>query len=380
MAQPLPIVLLSHVHQEATMSGTAGEAAAGAFGSARRAVHSTLGTHRELWLGGLGFLALTGAVFAYQFASIAADAAGPRRADLRWEYLALLGLCLPVETVTSALRLWLISRVLSPRLGFWTCVKAEWANVAISVLTPSQSGGGPGQMYVLCRGGATAGTALTVSLLSFVGTMAGLLAMGFYAVLSGRIAAAGPLFLAAVWSLIAIAGGMAVAAVCPRAVRRLLEAAARVAGRAGAGDRPRRLAVRLADMADAYRADLVRFLREGRLHFLAVCALSLVFLAARCTLPFLCARFLGLDGGSFREIVETQMALVFLYFFAPTPGGAGVAETASLSIMAGVVPAGYAPYYNLLWRFSTAYLAAIAGLVCLAHAALSDLRRAARGA
>jgi uncharacterized protein (TIRG00374 family) len=235
-------------------------------------------------------------------------------------------------------------------------------------------------MYVLCRGGATAGTALTVSLLSFVGTMAGLLAMGFYAVLSGRIAAAGPLFLAAVWSLIAIAGGMAVAAVCPRAVRRLLEAAALVAGRAGAGDRPRRLAVRLADMADAYRADLVRFLREGRLHFLAVCALSLVFLAARCTLPFLCARFLGLDGGSFREIVETQMALVFLVFFAPTPGGAGVAETASLSIMAGVVPAGYAPYYNLLWRFSTAYLAAIAGLVCLAHAALSDLRRAARGA
>jgi uncharacterized protein (TIRG00374 family) len=352
----------------------------GPFGSVQRRARSSVGAHRELWLGGLGFLALTGGVFAYQLARIPADAIGPRGPDLRWGYLVLLGLALPVETVASALRIWLLSRVLEPRLGFWTCVKAEWANVAISILTPSQSGGGPGQMYVLCRAGASVGTALTISLLSFVGTTAGLSVMGLYGVLAGRIAAAGPLFVAAVWSLIAIAAAMGAAAVCPRALRRPLEAAARVARRAGAGDRLPRLAVRLADLTDAYRADLARFLREGRFHLLAVCALSLVFLAARCVLPFLCARFLGLDGGSLREVVENQMALTFLVFFAPTPGGAGVAETASLSIMAGVVPAGYAPYYNLLWRFSSAYLAAIAGLVCLARAALADTRQAIRGA
>jgi uncharacterized membrane protein YbhN (UPF0104 family) len=111
-----------------------------------------------------------------------------------------------------------------------------------------------------------------------------------------------------------------------------------------------------------------------------VCALSLVFLLARCVLPYACARFLGLDGGSLREVMEAQMALTFLVFFAPTPGGAGVAETASLSIMAGVVPSGYAPHYNLLWRFSTTYLAGIAGALCLVRAALTDARRAVRRA
>jgi uncharacterized protein (TIRG00374 family) len=364
----------------AAASVTADETTVGRPGSIGRAVLSSLRDRLELWLGALGFLALTGAVFAYQFARIPTDAAGPRGADLRWGYLALLGLCLPIETVASALRIWLISRVLSPGLRFWTCVKGEWANVAISVLTPSQSGGGPGQIYMLCRGGATVGTALTISLLSFVGTMSGLLVMGLYGVLTGRIAAAGPLFLAATWSMIGIGLALLGAAACPRAVRRVLEATARAAARVGAGDRPRRLATRLADMVDAYRADLGRFLRAGNLHFAAVWVLSLIFLAVRCVLPFLCARFLGLDGGGLREVVETQMALIFLVFFAPTPGGAGVAETASLSVMAGIVPAGHAPYYNLLWRFSTAYLAAIAGLVCLAHAALADARRAAREA
>ena len=62
-------------------------------------------------------------------------------------------------------------------------------------------------------------------------------------------------------------------------------------------------------------------------------------------------------------------------FFAPTPGGAGIAEGASLSIMAGVVPPGVAPYYNLLWRFSTTYLAALTGFVSLGWALVHDASR-----
>jgi len=357
------------------MTTTARGAQAGTLGCLGGTPAPVPRLRRDLVLGGAVFLALTAGVLAYQFSGIPADGA-PRWSELRWGYLALLALCLPIETLASALRLWLLARVLEPRLGFWTCVKAEWANVAISVLTPSQSGGGPGQIYLLTRGGAAVGTALTLCLLSFAGTMVGLLVMGLYALSTGRITAAGPLFLAAAWSLTTIAVVILGAPACPRLVRGLLGAAARGVGRLGARDRLDRLAGRLADLVDAYRADLARFLRAGRAHFLGVCALSLTFLGARCLLSYLCARFLGLDGGSLREVVETQMALIFLIFFAPTPGGAGVAETASLSIMAAVVPAGYAPYYHLLWRFATVYLAALAGLVCLAHAALVDARRA----
>ena len=92
-------------------------------------------------------------------------------------------------------------------------------------------------------------------------------------------------------------------------------------------------------------------------------------------MPYLCARFLGVEGGTLRQIVEAQMALIFLVFFAPTPGGAGIAEGASLSIMGGIVPSGIAPHYNLLWRFSTTYLAALAGFLCLGRALARDASR-----
>jgi hypothetical protein len=135
---------------------------------------------------------------------------------------------------------------------------------------------------------------------------------------------------------------------------------------------------RLADLLYTYREDVRRFLRRGKVCFVAVCLLSVSFLLARALMPYLCARFLGVEGGTLRAIVEAQMALIFLVFFAPTPGGAGIAEGASLSIMADIVPPGIAPYYNLLWRFSTSYLAAAAGFLCLGRALSRDGVRLAR--
>jgi len=139
-------------------------------------------------------------------------------------------------------------------------------------------------------------------------------------------------------------------------------------------DRMDRVAARLANIAYTYHGDVARFLRAGKMSVAWVCMLSFAFLLARAFLPYLCLRFLGIEASSARHIVETQMALIFLIFFAPTPGGAGLAESASLAVMASIVPDGFAPNYNLLWRFSTAYLAATAGLVCLARGLADDAK------
>jgi len=68
------------------------------------------------------------------------------------------------------------------------------------------------------------------------------------------------------------------------------------------------------------------------------------------------------------------MALLFLLYFAPTPGSSGLAEAFSLSAMAAIVPAGLAPYYNLIWRAFTVYLSALLGLLFLALTLLRDTR------
>jgi uncharacterized protein (TIRG00374 family) len=132
------------------------------------------------------------------------------------------------------------------------------------------------------------------------------------------------------------------------------------------------ITIKLVDLIYNYRYDLGRFLTAGKRHLAGICLLSLIFLLTRCLIPYLCIRFLGIEGAGLRQTVETQMALIFLVFLGPTPGGAGLAESASLSIMAGIVPAGFVLAYNLLWRFSTLYWAAIAGLIRLGHAVTHD--------
>ncbi len=345
----------------------------------------------RLLLGGLAFLGLTVGVFGWLFGR-ASGVPAPRLADLHWRYFLPLLLVLPIESLASAARVWLICRVLHPGVSFWVCLQSEFANVAVALLTPSQSGGGPGQIYMLKRGGGVpVGTGLTATLLSFMGTLIGLLLLGLYSLLISGIAASGLLFLAPVWALTAIAAMLLVGATWPDLCRRVLAALSRAVWRlvgrpaalrdwrppgapalSPAVDRMDARTARLVDLLYAYRDDVRRFLRHGRASLVAVCLLSVVFLLARALTPYLCARFLGVEGGTVRQIVEAQMALIFLVFFAPTPGGAGIAESASLSIMADIVPATIAPYYNLLWRFSTTYLTAFAGFLLLGRALAQD--------
>lgn len=352
----------------------------------------------KLIAGGVGFVVLTIGIFWVQFHSIRPSDQGPAWNRLRWEYLPLILFCLPIETLASGLRLRLLCRVLHPGIGFWTCVKAELSNVTISLLTPSQTGGGPAQIYMLSRAGVSVGTSLTISLISFMGTMVILLLMGAYSISVSAVGELTPLFSAAFWTVIAIIIAMIAGALSPNGLRVLLAYASRMIWRLGgrrsvlhdwrpprsdrAGppvDHMGRLACKVVDLVYTYRDDVRRFLGTGKGAFAWSCLLSAAFLLSRTFMPYLCLRFLGIEASTLKEIVEAQMVILFLVFFAPTPGSAGIAEGASMSILASIVPAGFLPTYNLLWRFSTAYIAALGGLLCLLHAAAEDLRKKSAG-
>jgi uncharacterized protein (TIRG00374 family) len=343
--------------------------------------------HGKLVLSAIIFGVLSVGIFWYQFRQIQPGDVLPSWDQLRLSYLFLLLLCLPIETFAASFRIWVVSRVLHPGVSLITCIKAEVSNVAISMLTPSQTGGGPAQIYMLNRAGVNTGTALTISLLSFLGTMIALFLVGLYSLLVTGIAILRPLFYSAVWALISITAGMAVAVVWPELFRVPLAAMSRFYCRARRKDDLLRewwpqgetrtapaadvlgpLAAKLLDIVYTYRRNVGRFFRSGKTSFAWVCLLSFVILFARALLAYLCLRFLAIDGSAFHHVIEVQMALIFLIFFAPTPGGAGLVEGASMTIMREIVPMGFAPAYHLLWRSLTLYLPAVAGLFCLSRA------------
>lgn len=344
--------------------------------------------------GGLLFTAISVTIFWYQFNSMETGDKLPRLEQLQWGHLLLILLFLPVENLLAGTRMWMICRILQPGISFWVCLKADLANMGAAILTPSQTGGGGGQIYILNRSGAKIETALTISLLSFLGSMVAILAIGSYSLCFTGIAKAGSLFIAAVSMLTFVAALIIGSALWPGFYRIIIALSSRVFWRLRSRsypleqwwppslpktdppyDRMGRLAARLTDIVYGYRNNLARFLHHGKLTFLCTCLLSLGFFASRFILAFLCIRFLGIQESSLGQVIEMQMALSFLIYLAPTPGSAGVAEVASLSIMAEIVPPGFRPYYNLLWRSSTVYVTAMVGLLVILSAVVQDMKR-----
>jgi uncharacterized protein (TIRG00374 family) len=332
----------------------------------------------KLAAGSVVFILLTTSIFLYQFSRIEHGDESFTWGRLRFEYLWLMLLCLPFDTIASGLRIWLVCHVLQPGTGFWTCLKAEWANSGIAMLTPSQTGGGFGQIYILYRGGINVATATTISLITFLGTMVSLLVVGLYSVLvSGT--SMGSLFSVAIWPLTIIVGLMTTALLWPGsfrfAVNRILQAYRRISNIPDSHQgRMELTASKLIGLVYDYHHGTWKFIRAGKAQFAGVCLLSFVFILARCLMAFLCLRFLGIGNSTVGDVLEIQMALLFLLYFAPTPGSSGFAEVFSLSAMAAIVPAGLAPYYNLIWRTFTVYLSAVLGLLFLGLTLLRDTR------
>ncbi len=355
--------------------------------------------HGKLFWGGLLFILLTVATFWYQFQLIQPGHGVPRLEQLRWGYLVLILCFLPVEPLILGFRTWIVCRVLQPGISFWVFLKADLVNTAVALFTPAQVGGGAGQIYILNQNGVRLGTALTITLLGFVGTMMALLGFGLFSLLASGISQTSFLFKGAAVFLTVLSGLMLVFAIWPGLFRAVVAFVSRSVwkfrhekyllhdwwppedSRTGRPvDRMDSFSGKLSDLFYTYQTNLRRYLRHGKWSFVLVCLLSFAFFFSRCVMAYFCVRFLGLQGSTLPEILEIQISLIFLIYLSPTPGNAGIAEGASLWIMRTIVPLGYAPYYNLLWRFTTVYLTATAGLIVLLHRIFTDVRNAAPSA
>jgi uncharacterized protein (TIRG00374 family) len=349
----------------------------------------------RLIFGGLIFIGLTVGVFWYQFARIPEGSQSGIWNQLQWHYLFWLFLFLPIDTLAAGLRIWVISRVLQPGVSFWTCLKAEWANLGLAMLTPSQTGGGFGQIYMLTRGGMTLGTALTVSLISFLGSMVVLLFIGIHALLISRVETLALLLQGAILIFFLLFALMMIAVCWPASLNFVFRGIQRIIWKTGYQTQPNEnsgfsqhtpqksvtdifhnLSQKLIALCSLHQRNMRRFFSLNRSSFIWVCLLSLIFMLARSIMAFLCLRFLGIEASSLADVLETQLNLIFLIYFAPTPGSSGLAEGASMLMLDNIIPAGFAPFYNLLWRSTTLYLPAIAGLVFLSWTIIQDARRA----
>jgi uncharacterized protein (TIRG00374 family) len=284
--------------------------------------------------------------------------------QLHWIWvLAGLGLA-SMDWIAGGLRLWVVARHVFPRPPLKGLILAGGMGAWAAYITPLNSGAGPMTMYTMRRYGVPLPVAVTCTFMSFVATILFFAIAGPLAVLFGAGRSLGQrgdvlglslydLFLG---SLVIVAGiGVLMAAVLffPRLVRDLIHRAAVAIGR-----RSRRVGARLeklqAGIDQAHESVVAFNSPRGWLALFWATILSGPSHANKLLAGYVALRALGIHT-NFVDILLIQTLIMFLLYFAPTPGASGVGEVLSAAVMSSYVPRELTPIYILIWRLTLSY-------------------------
>jgi uncharacterized protein (TIRG00374 family) len=293
-------------------------------------------------------------------------------AGLKWGWL-LAGVALAsMDWFGGGLRLWILARHIMPRPPLKGMFVAGGMGAWGSYVTPLQSGAAPMLMYTMRRYGVPLPVGVTCTFLSFVATVAFFAIAGWMAIAFGAGRSLGQkgnvlglslydLFLGTLWIIGGIGVLMALIFAFPRATSGLLHRIAEAISR-----RSRRVAdrfERLRTGIDEARESLTAFnTPRGWLTLFWATVLSGPSHANRLLAGYVALRALGIHA-NFVDVLLVQTLVMFLLYFAPTPGASGIAEVLSAAVMSVYVPRGLVPIYTLVWRCIQSWLTIAVGFL-----------------
>jgi uncharacterized protein (TIRG00374 family) len=288
-------------------------------------------------------------------------------ASLRWEWV-LVGVALAsLDWFGGGLRLYVLARHVFPNVSLKGSILAGGLNTWASYLTPAQTGGGPMMVYVMKRYGTPLPEAMISSLMTFVATVlffaiVGPLTVFFGAGRSleqhgvlGKTLTLLDLYRLSLGAFIAIGVAVLLLIMFPgiaHALARRVGSIVTKRGSPGAAERVRSWH----DGIDRSHECLVAFFKgRGWAALAGGVLLSAPSHANKMMAGWVVLRMLDIHA-HFIDVLLLQTLITFILYFAPTPGGSGLAELLSAAVMSIYVPRELTPSYILLWRIVVCYL------------------------
>jgi hypothetical protein len=286
-----------------------------------------------------------------------------------WMLVALL--LASSDWIGGGIRIWLLTRHVHRPTPFWGMVVAGGLTAWAAYLTPAQAGGGPTMVYTMKRYGVPIPEAMTSTLMSFLTTVIFFAIAGPLAIFlgAGRSLAAHQrigislydVFKASAAMFGVIGLVMILALGFPRITARLFHAVIGWLERHH-GDRTAKRVEGVRAGIDRMHDCVVAYFRtpSGWLQMFVGVLTSGLAHANRLLAGYVALRALGIHA-NFVDVLVLQTTISFLLYFAPTPGGAGAAETLSAALMSVYVPLAQLPAYTIIWRFTVSYATVIFG-------------------
>lgn len=287
--------------------------------------------------------------------------------SLEWGWVMVgVGLA-SLDWFGGGLRIWILTRHVHPQAPLGGSILAGGLNTWASYLTPSQTGGGPMMIYTLKRYGTPLPQAMVASLMSFVATVIFFAIAGPTAILLGaghslekhgvlgQAVTLYDLFRVSLGGFVGIGLVMLLLFIFPNVARKAARGIAGWLKRRGRSGLVTRIEAFEAGVDQAHNALVAFFHGKGWLALVAAVVLSAAAHANKLVAGYVVLRMLGIHA-PFVDVLLLQTLITFLLYFAPTPGGSGLAEILSAAVMSIYVPRELTPSYILLWRIVVCYL------------------------
>jgi uncharacterized protein (TIRG00374 family) len=297
--------------------------------------------------------------------------------SLRPEFLLLAVVLVLLDFLLGGLRIYVFfTKEILKRVSLFDCIKANLANIFVAAVTPSNTGGGPAQLYILNRRGVPLSGAISISLINFFSSMffffIGFLVVFFFT--SGGMFAKGLTYLIRysflIFSLVSLLGIFLL--IKPESLNflfRIFGLCGRVIWRKDK-EKQKTMSEKFKDQVVQLRFYLQHFLHKEKLVLFISFLLTIAIYFNKYIIAFVILRGLGLDV-DFLQVMYLQIIQFFILYFSPTPGASGIAEVSSVSLMSTIAPTAYLPVFAVLWRFFVTYI----GVALGAWITLADLNQ-----
>jgi uncharacterized protein (TIRG00374 family) len=292
--------------------------------------------------------------------------------SLHWGWVLLGVAVASLDWIGGGLRLYVLLRHVYPETTLKASVLAAGLNAWGTLITPSQAGGGPIGIYTLRRYGVPVPEGMVATFMSFVATILFFAVAGPLTIFLGAgkaleshgvlgVATLNDLFRLSMGGFVTVAIVLLLVILFPGGARVL---AYRVL--AWLERRRSKFAKRVATLSDgidrAHEAMVAFFHGRGWLSLGASVLCTALAMANKLLAGYIVLRALGIRA-PFVDVLLLQTLIIFLLYFAPTPGGSGLAEVLSAAVMSIYVPRELTPSYVLLWRLFVGYLTLAVGSV-----------------
>ncbi|MGB9595808.1 MAG: lysylphosphatidylglycerol synthase transmembrane domain-containing protein [Candidatus Poribacteria bacterium] len=292
--------------------------------------------------------------------------------QIKPEYGLIAGLLMITQWLINALRFQILVNSFEEKISFWTSFQAFMANIFMSAMTPSQTGGGPLQVYIINRAGIPLAKAIAGCLIGAVLTVVCLvfssasillfrhdIRLGF-----GHHMGAVITVVFIVFFLITILFLLSIFKI--RLIKRIFGKITLRFSHSTKSKRKYSSTKKLIRGLDQYSSCMRIFAKAKKYRILLSGLLTLCCICANSAIAPVLLKGLSI-GQDAMQVFLIQFIIFFIVYFSPTPGGSGLAEFSNYWIMASVnVEQNLLGVYTLIWRFFTSFLGVgIGGLIVL---------------